>query len=100
MKRILLLATIFTVTSWLCAQYNSMAKVYLYNTDPSGGMRIAATNTNGNLDEIGQIFSSDYGPWGSGKKMYAPSVTRLANGRTVAVFQVDETSPCFAVTCS
>lgn len=100
MKRILLLATIFTVTSWLCAQNNSMAKVYLYNTDPSGGMRIAATNTNGNLDEIGQIFSSDYGPWGSGKKMYAPSVTRLANGRTVAVFQVDETSPCFAVTCS
>ncbi len=45
----------------------------------------------------GRILSSDYGPWGSGKKMYAPSMAQAEDGLIAVVFQVNDTHPQFGV---
>ncbi len=47
----------------------------------------------------GRVLSSDYGPWGSGKKMYAPSMAQADDGLIAVVFQVNNHNAQFAV-CS
>ncbi len=44
------------------------------------------------------VLTSDYGPWGKGKKLYAPSLTVGPDGLIALVFQVDNHANQFAVT--
>ena len=74
--------------------------VFVYNTSEKQGMKIALADEKGNYAEVGQLFQSDYGQWGSQKKMYCPMIWSGAEGRAVAVFQVNDFSPCFAVAVS
>ncbi len=46
----------------------------------------------------GRILSSDYGAWGSGKKLFSPSVATDGNGLYVLVFQVTDKYNQFGVT--
>ena len=45
-----------------------------------------------------RVLGSDYGTWGGEKKLYAPSMAQVADGRWVVVFQVNDRNPQFAVT--
>ena len=74
--------------------------VFVYNTHEKQGMKIALADSEGNFAEAGQLFQSDYGQWGAQKKMYAPMIWSGMQGRAVAVFQVNDFSPCFAVAVS
>ncbi len=44
------------------------------------------------------VLTSDYGPWGQGKKLYAPSLAVGPDGLIAAVFQVDKHANQFGVT--
>ncbi|MCD7722005.1 MAG: alpha-L-arabinofuranosidase [Prevotellaceae bacterium] len=46
------------------------------------------------------ILTSDYGPWGKGKKMYAPSWAAGEDGMVALVFQVNDRAEQFGVTCT
>ena len=74
--------------------------VFVYNTSEKQGMKIALADSQGRFAEVGQLFQSDYGQWGAQKKMYAPMIWSSEEGRAVAVFQVNDFSPCFAVAVS
>ena len=74
-------------------------QVYFFAPNEKAGFRVAVPQDD-HYVELGQLFSSDYGPWGAEKKMYAPSMVRLADGRVVVVFQLNDYAPCFGITCS
>lgn len=73
----------------------------LFNTGEKDGMRMAIKRRgNNDYTDLGQAFSSDYGRWGSEKRMFTPTVTRLNDGAYVALFSVNDHAPCFAVAYS
>ena len=76
-----------------------LPQAFIYSPDKGAGLHIAITRQ-GEWKHQGQLCSSDYGPWGSGKKMYDPYVVRLKDGTWRAVWQVDQTSPTFAAAYS
>lgn len=78
MIRSLLLASIITSLSAYAATPDSTA-VYLYSADDgSTGLRLAVVDSALNIvkQPIGDasLVNSDFGAWGSGKKMYSPAV--------------------------
>lgn len=97
MKQInLLLLELLTATVVIAQE-----SVFLYCPGEHEGMRIAySLEGNGNYTDIAQIFSSDYSQWGMEKRMYSPYVIETEDGGYVAVFQVNDYSPCFAVAYS
>ena len=82
------------------SQCQSETEIFLYSPDEKQGFHVASPADDGNFADLGQLFSSDYSRWGSEKRMYSPFVCHLDNGGYVAVFQVNDYSPCFAVTRS
>lgn len=74
-------------------------QVFIYSPGERDGLHIAAL-TDGQWTDVGQLCASDYAKWGSGKRMYSPSLCRAKDGTWRLVFQVDNTSPCFAAAYS
>lgn len=75
--------------------------VLFYNPGEHAGMRLAVKAKGGDkYEDIGQPFTSDYGRWGSEKRMYTPFVTPLASGGYAAAFSVNDHAPCIAVAYS
>lgn len=85
------------VSSCLAAQ-NQL--IFIYSPGEKEGLHAAYMDNEGSWKEIGQLCASDYGPWGSDKKMYAPSVARGLDGTWRAVWQVNDKAPCFAAAYS
>ena len=75
---------------------NVTREIFIYSPDPTQGLHAAYMNFDGLWEEIGQLCASDYGQWGKDKRMYAPNVVHAADGTWRAVWQLNETSPCFA----
>ena len=50
--------------------------------------------------DVGQLCASDFGPWGSEKKMYRPFVMKANDGTWRALWSVNTRSPQFAVAYS
>jgi len=73
--------------------------VLLYSPGEKDGMRIALER-DGSFVDMGQAFSSDYGPWGAEKRMHSPAVYDLGDDGYVALFSVNDHAPCFAVAYS
>ena len=77
------------------------ANLFYYSPkDGKGGLRFAVENKDGIWHEIGDKFnfvSSDFGSWGSGKKMYDPVLVKTAGGWNL-YFTVIPGSPVVAVT--
>lgn len=94
------MAGIFAIQLGAAAAEVDSTALFFYNIDERSGYRVAVAADGGGMEELGQLFTSDYGPWGAEKKMYAPSMTRLPDGRFVVVFQLNSVAPCFAVTVS
>lgn len=74
--------------------------IFVYSPGEKDGLHAAYMDNEGKWQEIGQLCASDYGPWGSDKKMYAPSVARGKDGTWRAVWQVNGKAPCFAAAYS
>ena len=74
--------------------------VFLYSPAHNQGFHIAIANSDSTFRHVGQLFSSDYSQWGAEKRMYSPHIIALNEGGYVAVFQVNDYAPCFAVAYS
>ena len=79
---------------------DSTCQIFVYSPAPDQGLRLAYLTEHGAWQEVGQLCSSDYGQWGAEKKMYAPFVTKAADGTWRAAWSVNDYSPCFAVAYS
>ena len=76
--------------------------VFTYATSPQEGIHMAYSFDRRSWTPIGQnrsFVKSDFGAWGSGKKMYAPSVIN-DRGTWYAVWAVSDRDPQFATTRS
>lgn len=76
------------------------AGIFLYSPDEKQGFHVACITDEGSFTDVGQLFASDYSRWGSEKRMYSPYICRVGDKGNVAVFQVNDYSPCFAVAYS
>ena len=79
---------------------DTTCQVFLYSPDPTQGLHLAYLTDNEKWIDVGQLCASDYGPWGSGKKMYSPSVVQANDGTWRALWSVGESFPQFAVAYS
>ena len=79
---------------------NVTREIFIYSPDPTQGLHAAYMDFDGLWQEVGQLCASDYGRWGSEKRMYAPNVVHAADGTWRAVWQVNSVSPCFAAAYS
>ncbi len=98
MSRKLFLATIalLSIMQPAKAQQDS---VFIYSPNERQGLHAALLDTAG-WQHVGQLCSSDYGPWGAEKRMYHPSLCRASDGTWRLVFQVNDHSPLFAAAYS
>lgn len=79
---------------------NVTRELFIYSPDPTQGLHAAYMDFDGNWQEIGQLCASDYGRWGSEKRMYSPNVVHASDGTWRAVWQVNDHAPCFAAAYS
>ena len=102
MKRTLIyLFFLFSVSSdCIAAIHNSESRIFIYSPAPTEGLHIADQQADGTWQHITRLCSSDYGPWGSGKRMLHPSITQAKDGTWRLVFQLDNQSPCFGAAYS
>ncbi|MFT4204765.1 MAG: alpha-L-arabinofuranosidase C-terminal domain-containing protein [Chitinophagaceae bacterium] len=99
-----LLFTILATAISIATYANQPDSVYLrfYAPQPDG-LRIAWSTDRQHWNDIGNHYlflRSDYGPWGSGKKMWHPSVFLDGKGRWHCVFAVDNTGNVLGHTAS
>ena len=97
MRRIFIL-TMFTMMTLVTT---AQRQLFFYCPDARQGFHVAAIDEDdGAWHEVGKLFDSDYGPWGQEKRMYSPYILRAKDGTWRAVFQVNDTAPCFAAVYS
>ena len=97
MRRIPFLIVFILLTLSATAQ----RQLFFYCPDARQGFHVAAIDEDdGAWHEVGKLFDSDYGPWGQEKRMYSPYILRANDGTWRAVFQVNDTAPCFAAVYS
>ena len=76
-------------------------QLFFYCPNERQGFHVAVIDSDdGAWHEVGKLFDSDYGPWGVEKRMYNPYILRAKDGTWRAVFQVNDTAPCFAAVYS
>ena len=73
--------------------------IFIYSPGAKAGLHLAYLDK-GEWHNLAQLCSSDYGPWGSDKNMYAPCVLQAKDGTWRAVWSVGDKAPCFAVAYS
>jgi len=91
----------FTFSSKCSAQDDEINthEVFIYSPNERSGLHIAWYG-NGKWNAMGQLCSSDYGQWGSEKRMYHPSLCRAEDGTWRLVFQLNDHAPAFAAAYS
>ncbi|MBO4827037.1 MAG: alpha-N-arabinofuranosidase [Prevotella sp.] len=82
------------------AKADSLKQVFFYSPDERSGLHIAVQRADAQWVDLGMLVSSDYSSWGSEKRMFNPYVIRANDGTWRAVWQVNETAPCFAAAYS
>lgn len=78
---------------------NASNLFYFSPEDGKGGLRLAVKNEKDNWEEIDQGFnfvSSDFGAWGSGKKMFDPILIKDDNGWTL-IFAVNKPATIYGI---
>lgn len=86
--------------AYTIAGKDTTCQIFLYSPDPTKGLHLAYLTDDDKWVEVGQLCSSDFGPWGSGKKMYNPSVVKANDGTWRALWGIGDKSPQFAVAYS
>ncbi len=94
--RFLALCSLLLAAGSLFAQEEA---IFIYSPASNQGLHVAHRDSAG-WHDLGQLCSSDYGIWGSEKKMHHPSVCRATDGSWRLVFQVNDRSPIVAAAYS
>lgn len=76
------------------------ALIFTYSPSPRGGLFVAAFGEDHRWKTLCGILTSDYGNWGSEKRMVSPYLFRKSEGEWKAVWQVNDYAPCFATAVS
>ena len=79
---------------------DSTCQIFIYSPAPTQGLHLAYLTEDERWVDVGQLCSSDYGPWGAEKKMYNPFVMKANDGTWRALWSVNDHSPQFAVAYS
>ncbi len=79
---------------------DSTCLIFVYSPAPNQGLHLAYRTDDDRWVDVGQLCSSDYGPWGAEKKMYNPFVMKANDGTWRALWSVNDHSPQFAVAYS
>lgn len=79
---------------------DSICQIFVYSPAPNQGLHLAYLTDDERWVDVGQLCASDFGPWGSEKKMYRPFVLKANDGTWRALWSVNKTSPQFAVAYS
>lgn len=102
---VLMTVLLFFPTAVHClAQTNANDSVFLfaYTTD-NKALKIAYSTDRQQWKSVengGSVLSSDFGPWGSQKRMYDPFLTHSANGKWICVWGLGNNINQFAVATS
>lgn len=75
-------------------------RIFIFCPAEKAGLHIACDTAGCGFTDIGQLCSSDYGPWDTDKRMITPFVLRTGNGTWRAVWSVNESAPTLATTYS
>lgn len=99
MKRTILLTIAIAALSTLRAGIPDSVWVRPAALPRGGGLLLEWSSDGDRWQSVteGRILGSDYGAWGSGKKLYSPSLTQRGDGLFVLAFQVDDRSEQFAL---
>ena len=79
---------------------DSTCQIFVYSPAADQGLHLAYLTDDDRWVDVGQLCTSDYGPWGSEKKMYRPFVMKANDGTWRALWSVNTRSPQFAVAYS
>ncbi len=79
---------------------DSTCQIFVYSPAADQGLHLAYLTDDDRWVDVGQLCASDYGPWGSEKKMYRPFVMKANDGTWRALWSVNTRSPQFAVAYS
>ena len=79
---------------------DSTCQIFVYSPAANQGLHLAYLTDDDRWVDVGQLCASDYGPWGSEKKMYRPFVMKANDGTWRALWSVNTRSPQFAVAYS
>ncbi len=79
---------------------NISREIFIYAPNERSGLHAAYLDFDGNWQEIGQLCASDYGQWGTEKRMYFPNLVHASDGTWRAVWQLNDHTPCFAAAYS
>ena len=79
---------------------DSICQIFVYSPAANQGLHLAYLTDDDRWIDVGQLCTSDFGPWGSEKKMYRPFVTKANDGTWRALWSVNNSSPQFAVAYS
>ena len=79
---------------------DTTCQIFVYSPAPNQGLHLAYLTDDDKWVDVGQLCSSDYGPWGAEKKMYNPCVVKANDGTWRALWGVNDHSPQFAVAYS
>ena len=79
---------------------DSTCQVFIYSPAENQGLHLAYFTDDERWIDVGQLCASDFGPWGSEKKMYRPFVMKANDGTWRALWSVNTRSPQFAVAYS
>lgn len=79
---------------------DSICQVFIYSPAENQGLHLAYFTDDERWIDVGQLCASDFGPWGSEKKMYRPFVMKANDGTWRALWSVNSRSPQFAVAYS
>ena len=79
---------------------DSTCQIFVYSPAADQGLHLAYFTDDDRWVDVGQLCASDFGPWGSEKKMYRPFVMKANDGTWRALWSVNTRSPQFAVAYS
>ena len=79
---------------------DSTCQVFIYSPAENQGLHLAYFTDDERWVDVGQLCASDFGPWGSEKKMYRPFVMKANDGTWRALWSVNSRSLQFAVAYS
>jgi len=86
--------------SYEIAGRDTTCQLFLYSPGPTKGLHVAYFTDRNRWQDLGQLCGSDYGAWGSEKKMYSPYVIQAQDGTWRLLFSVNNYAPCFAAAYS
>lgn len=110
MKKILIaLTSLWMTTSAMADQVtpeytiqgnDTTCQIFIYSPGEKEGLHLAFLTDDDSWHDVGQLCSSDYGPWGKEKKMFTPYVIHANDGTWRALWTVNDNAPCFATAYS